>query len=109
MNNVDKLLLSEEEAAHLLSMSTHFLRRDRISAPQVSIGIPFIRLGGAVRYSRADLEAWILELTRKALLPKVCIEVKLDDPAKKRGPGRPRKAAQVAARRQKVLEQSSVV
>lgn len=109
MNNSDKLLLNEEEAAHLLSMSTHFLRRDRISAPPVSIGIPFIRLGGAVRYSRADLEVWVLAQTKKALLPQVCIEEKSADPAKKRGPGRPRKATQVAARRQKVLAQSSEV
>ena len=106
MNDLQKLLLNEEEAAQLLSMSIHFLRRDRIS--EQSIGIPFIRLGGAVRYPRADLEIWVSELTKKTLPSHVCVEKKLNDPAVKRGPGRPRKAGQVDARRKRVAHPSDV-
>ena len=60
----DKILLKEEEAAELLSMSRHFLRRDRIS--ENSIGLPFIRIGGAIRYRCVDLEAWILERSQNS-------------------------------------------
>jgi len=59
---IEKLLLNEKEAAELLNMSTHFLRRDRIS--ERSAGIPFIRIGGSVRYRCADLENWIVEQAR---------------------------------------------
>jgi len=58
----NKLLLKEKEAAELLSMSTHFLRRDRIS--ENSVGVPFIRIGGAIRYRLEELEAWILEKSK---------------------------------------------
>jgi predicted DNA-binding transcriptional regulator AlpA len=57
MEDKKKLLLNEREAAHLLSMSTHFLRRDRISTS--SVGIPYLRIGAAIRYRRSDLEDWI--------------------------------------------------
>lgn len=57
MEDKKKLLLNEREAAYLLSMSTHFLRRDRISTS--SVGIPYLRIGAAIRYRRSDLEDWI--------------------------------------------------
>lgn len=50
-------LLTEKEAAHLIRMSPHFLRRDRASTN--SDRIPFIRIGAAIRYRKADLLAWI--------------------------------------------------
>jgi hypothetical protein len=84
-----KLLLNEKEAALLLSMSTHFLRRDRIS--QCSVGIPFVRIGAAIRYRVADLELWIagrmLQPTPALTLsPPVSAETEV-----KRSRGRPRK------------------
>lgn len=57
MQDEAKLLLNEKEAAQLLSMSIHFLRRDRISCD--SVGIPCVRIGASVRYRRVDLEQWI--------------------------------------------------
>jgi excisionase family DNA binding protein len=57
MEDQERLLLTEREAAQLLAMSTHFLRRDRIS--NSSVGIPYLRIGAAVRYRRSDLEEWI--------------------------------------------------
>jgi excisionase family DNA binding protein len=57
MEDQEKLLLTEREAAQLLTISTNFLRRDRIS--NSSVGIPYLRIGAAVRYRRSDLEEWI--------------------------------------------------
>jgi len=87
---IEKLLLNEKEAAELLNMSTHFLRRDRIS--ERSAGIPFIRIGGSVRYRFVDLESWIAEQVRNPVR-------KSSEPQKnsadygdeKRWRGRPRK------------------
>lgn len=91
MNNEDKLLLNEKEAAHLLSMSTHFLRRDRISSQ--SAGIPFVRIGAAVRYRRSDLEAWIVEQVEKtASRPQILERSPEMIVSDKRGRGRPKKA-----------------
>lgn len=53
----ENLLLTEREAAQLLAISNYFLRRDRISNSPV--GIPYLRIGAAVRYRRSDLEEWI--------------------------------------------------
>jgi hypothetical protein len=90
MNNDEKLLLNEVEAATLLSMSKHFLRRDRIS--DRSAGIPFIRIGAAVRYRRVDLEAWIVEQTKNtALLPMIIGSDQEDRVAEQRRRGRPKK------------------
>jgi hypothetical protein len=49
----DLALLPEQEAAKVLNMSTSWLSKDRTSgrAPIV----PFVRLGRAVRYRKADL------------------------------------------------------
>lgn len=57
MNDDEKFLLTEKEAAKLLSMSSHFLRRDRVS--ESSVGVPFVRFGSSVRYRKADLLSWI--------------------------------------------------
>lgn len=57
MNIGETLLLNEVEAALLLGMSSHRLRHESISSR--SVGIPFIRIGGSIRYRRLDLELWI--------------------------------------------------
>jgi len=54
MSDSGKLLLNEKEAAALSSMSTHYLRRDRITSGENAI--PFLRIGSAIRYHRSDLE-----------------------------------------------------
>lgn len=88
-----KLLLNEREAATLLSMSPHFLRRDRISS--ASVGIPFVRIGSAVRYRRADLIDWIeRQLKAQELQPVSDFAphtIRQPEQTVKRGRGRPRK------------------
>lgn len=97
VNKLDKLLLNEKDAAELLGMSTHFLRRDRIS--DCPVGIPFIRVGGAVRYRRIDLEGWVIEQTKKpSRLPMLIERDSESQVAEKRRPGRPRKKIQVVER-----------
>ena len=92
MEILRKLLLNEEEAAEVLGMSRHFLRRDRISKD--SIHIPFIRLGASIRYRFVDLEAWIEQ--RSSLTMPSSNEPEngsVDSPQQnvKRGRGRPKK------------------
>lgn len=96
MNVSEKLLLTEKEAAELLSMSTHYLRRDRISPG--SACIPFIKVGAAVRYRRADLEKWIDEQANKHVQHKAAPPSN-DLLVEKRRRGRPKKAEQIAIRR----------
>ena len=55
-------LMNEKEAAKLLGFSVHKLRRDRWAGG----GIPFIKFQGAVRYSMAEIENFILSKTRKS-------------------------------------------
>jgi predicted DNA-binding transcriptional regulator AlpA len=89
MQDEAKLLLNEKEAAQLLSMSTHFLRRDRISCD--SVGIPYVRIGASVRYRRVDLEHWI---DRKLHEPSPKSRERMaivDENPVARGRGRPRK------------------
>jgi Helix-turn-helix domain len=89
MDDQGKLLLNEKEAAQLLSISPHFLRRDRISSS--SVGIPYVRIGAAVRYRRADLEEWIArQMNAQLLRAHARVDVLVETPVK-RGPGRPRK------------------
>ena len=96
MDLKDKLLLTEKEASELLSMSSHFLRRDRISSN--SVGIPYIEIGASIRYRRVDLEVWI---ERQSNLPKKSHDKPIQ---KDRGVqttgcrGRPTKAEQVKRR-----------
>jgi hypothetical protein len=49
------LLLKEEDAAHLLSLSVRTLQAWRVRMA----GPPFVQAGRAVRYRRRDLIAWI--------------------------------------------------
>lgn len=51
-------LLCRKEAAAYLHLSPKTLEAD-VSRPR--LGIPFIRLGRAVRYRIADLDAWVAE------------------------------------------------
>jgi predicted DNA-binding transcriptional regulator AlpA len=89
MQNENKMLLNEKEAAQLLSMSTHFLRRDRISCD--SVGIPYVRIGASVRYRRVDLEQWIdRKLQEPSTRPRQQLAVVDENPIP-RGRGRPRK------------------
>jgi len=48
-------LLSQRDAARLLSLSTRTLERMRVSG----LGPRFIKLGNSVRYRETDLEQWI--------------------------------------------------
>lgn len=92
MEILRKLLLNEEEAAEVLGMSRHFLRRDRISKD--SIHIPFIRLGASIRYRFEDLETWIEQRSSLTTPPRREPEnesVDLPTHSAKRGRGRPRK------------------
>lgn len=91
----EKILLKEEEAADLLSMSRHFLRRDRISAS--SIGVPFIRIGSAIRYRRLDLEAWIQEKSKVSSQKLERQSVHVDTDTKRRR-GRPKKIDKISDR-----------
>lgn len=49
-----RLLLNESEAAHLLNVCGRTLARMRNQGK-----IKFLKIGNAVRYSRADIEAFI--------------------------------------------------
>lgn len=89
MHNEGKLLLNEKEAAQLLSMSTHFLRRDRISYD--SVGIPYLRIGASVRYRRADLEHWIAGKLQEPSTPNRQSSAVADEATVRRVRGRPRK------------------
>lgn len=95
MRNEAKLLLNEKDAAELLSMSTHFLRRDRISCE--SVGIPYLRIGASVRYRRVDLECWIDRMLRDApTTPSHQLAVVGEKPVPL-GRGRPRKTGKSRA------------
>lgn len=83
-----KLLLNENEAAQMLGMSSHFLRRDRIS--KTSVGIPFLRIGGAVRYRQSDIETWIAIQIKKTQFEKI-EEKSITTVLEKRQRGRPKK------------------
>ena len=56
-------LLDTKQAASLLGMSVAFLERDRWAGAK----IPFVKIGErAVRYRRADLDAFIADRTRRS-------------------------------------------
>jgi predicted DNA-binding transcriptional regulator AlpA len=56
-------LLNTKEAATLLGVSKAFLERDRWAGAR----IPFIKIGSrAVRYLLSDLEAYIVQQTRRS-------------------------------------------
>lgn len=100
MEKDEKLLLTEKEAAVLLSISTHFLRRDRISLS--GVGIPFVRIGGAIRYHRSALETWIVQ---NAVVSLVTVErPPLENVSEKRRRGRPTKAEKIRNCRQAEMD-----
>jgi len=55
MNTNQRELLTETQAAKRLGLSVKTLQSWRYRR----LGPPYIRLGGAVRYVPADLDAWI--------------------------------------------------
>jgi len=55
-------LLNEYQTAKLLGCSVHTLRRDRWAGG----GIPFVKLSAAVRYRRADIDAFIEMRVRRS-------------------------------------------
>lgn len=57
-------MLNEKDAAELIGMSVHWLRRKRWSGG----GIPFVKMsdGGAVRYRQEDVELYIANRIRKS-------------------------------------------
>lgn len=52
---LSKPLLSSAEAARLLGVSTSFLEKDRWRGG----GIPYVKVGHAVRYTQDSLEAYV--------------------------------------------------
>lgn len=54
--------LDEFQLAKLLKVSVYKLRRDRWAGG----GCPFVALGGAVRYRRADIDAYMSDRVRRS-------------------------------------------
>lgn len=54
-------LVTEEEAAELLSVSRQFLRKSRIEGNRSghADGPPYVRVGRCIRYDVNDLKTWI--------------------------------------------------
>lgn len=60
---MENVLLNTREAAAFLGVSAAFLERDRCYTAR----IPFVKVGNrAVRYRRADLDAYIAASTRRS-------------------------------------------
>ncbi|MFO1351542.1 MAG: helix-turn-helix domain-containing protein [Gammaproteobacteria bacterium] len=53
--------LDEADAARYLGVSRSYLRRRRMEGyrEKVTPGPPYCRIGGAIRYLLADLDAWL--------------------------------------------------
>jgi predicted DNA-binding transcriptional regulator AlpA len=62
MNNTNNNLLTESEVAPLIGLSVHWLRRMRWAGG----GIPFIKMGAAVRYRLDDVQSYIGARVRKS-------------------------------------------
>ncbi len=59
---VDSPILKDPEAAHYIGMSESWLRQSRLRGnPEAP---PYIKIGKAVRYLKADLDAWLERLRR---------------------------------------------
>ena len=59
-NEVDSPTLKDPEAALYIGMSESWLRQSRMRGnPE---GPPYIKIGKAVRYLKADLDAWLQKL-----------------------------------------------
>jgi excisionase family DNA binding protein len=50
--------LTEADAARYVNLSRSTLKASRLARPRCD-GLPFVRLGRAVRYRVADLNAWL--------------------------------------------------
>jgi len=81
-DSIDVLLVDEHEAGRLVGLSAATLRRDRKDG---RLGIEFIKMGAAVRYSPAALAAWVAARLVATAPPPAA--------APPRRPGRPRKTA----------------
>lgn len=52
--------LTEADAARYIGLSRAYLRQSRMRVPRRGIdGPPYIRVGRAIRYLRADLDRWL--------------------------------------------------
>ena len=58
----DLILLAEEQAAQLMGKSVSTLQKDRVSGA----GVPYVKLGRAVRYRLSDLKAHIARNIRRS-------------------------------------------
>ncbi len=59
-NEVTSPTLKDPEAAHYIGMSESWLRQSRMRGnPEAP---PYIKIGKAVRYLKADLDAWLEKL-----------------------------------------------
>lgn len=58
--------MSEEDAARYVGFSREFLRQSRMDGRRAgrTPGPPFVKIGRAVRYVRADLDMWLTEHRR---------------------------------------------
>lgn len=56
--NTAPAILTEDEAAAYLRVSTSYLSASRLTRPR-TLGPPFVRIGKAIRYQRADLDQFI--------------------------------------------------
>lgn len=62
-------VLTEREAAVYIGMSPSFLSQTRLKIGAQRLGTPgppFLKIGRAVRYRRADLDTWLRERRRLA-------------------------------------------
>lgn len=56
----EPILLTDKQTAVYLCISEATLRRSRMQGARADhISIPFIRIGRAIRYAKADLDAWL--------------------------------------------------
>jgi predicted DNA-binding transcriptional regulator AlpA len=58
------VLLNEREVAKQLKMSVAWLRKMRYA--KSGGGIPYVKLGGAVRYRQSAVDAWVSAQTENA-------------------------------------------
>lgn len=60
-NMIHTAALRETEAAAYIGMSRSFLRQSRMNGARArrTPGPPFVKVGRAIRYLRADLDAWL--------------------------------------------------
>jgi hypothetical protein len=90
---MDKLI-DTSDAARLLGVSKSLLEHDRARSTAGSFGVPYIRIGGAVRYDPQALLAWArARMVHPPTLPAA--EQPLPEPPPAAAPrrrGRPRKA-----------------